>query len=169
MKYFLKTVLICFLSQISIRNTIWCLTLGNYFSLYRTSIRRRQTLELKGRIMFPLVFPVPCPCFTMLLSLLALCSSYFTLSFNLLGAFDNLLKAMNYEVSLQKTTCEFAYQILLTISGGSQISPRIRISTPYTHSGDLMLSCSEVIIYMLIIPKSVFCPDFSARTLQPSV
>lgn len=86
-----------------------------------------------------------------------------------LGAFDNLLKAMNYEVSLQKTACEFAYQILLTISGGSHISPRIRISTPYTHLGDLMLSCSEVIIYMLIIPKSVSCPDFSARTLQPSV
>lgn len=69
----------------------------------------------------------------------------------------------------RKTTCEFAYQILLTISGGSQISPRIRISTPYTDLGDLMLSCSEVIIYMLIIPKSVSCPDFSARTLQPFV
>lgn len=103
-------------------------------------------------------------------ALLALCSSYFTLSFNSLGAFDNLLKAMNCEVPLfRKTTCEFAYQILLTISGGSQISPRIRISTPYTDLGDLMLSCSEVIIYMLIIPKSVSCPDFSARTLQPFV
>lgn len=169
MKYFLKTFNLLSVSdqykEHNMMSDSWQL-----FLPLQDKYKEKKDTEAKQEDQFsPCVsssMPLFCNVAISFGSLLILLYSQFQ---SLWGLLINLLKAMNYEVSLQKTTCEFAYQMLLTISGGSQISPRIRISTPYTHLGNLMLSCSEVIIYMLIIPKFISCPDFSVRTLQPSV